>query len=267
MKLIRGLNWALAVLGVIILIAFIVVILPWKNAGSRSASDADGRVPATVPDGPTAPIQTEPPLPETALLKDAAVGECVVFGHYEQDNDEANGKEEIKWLVLEKDGGRLKLLSLYALDCQPFHNKIRFIYWSNCMLRPWLNEVFLNSAFTEEEQKLIETTKVEPDPNPRFSALPGAEVEDKVFLLGFTELEQYFSSNDSLLCIPTAYAKAQGAYVRNGFVACWWWLRSPGNAGDHAGCIGNLGDSFYKGLVVTAGDVAVRPAIWVNTGG
>lgn len=39
-----------------------------------------------------------------SLLEKAKVGDTVVFGSYEQDNNTKNGKEEIEWLVLKKNG-------------------------------------------------------------------------------------------------------------------------------------------------------------------
>ena len=39
------------------------------------------------------------------------VGDTVVFGSYEQDNDKSNGTEPIEWIVLDEKGGRYLLLS------------------------------------------------------------------------------------------------------------------------------------------------------------
>ena len=39
-------------------------------------------------------------------LKSIKVGSYINFGAYEQDNDPANGKEDIEWLVLEIKGGK-----------------------------------------------------------------------------------------------------------------------------------------------------------------
>ena len=113
---------------------------------------------------------------------------------------------------------------------------------------------------------MILTTTVTADPNPAYNTPPGADVEDKVFLLSAEEADRYLQTKDERLCLPTAYARAQGAYVRSGFVACWWWLRTSGGYGDHAVSVGNLGDYYYVGLGIRAADCAVRPAIWVKTG-
>ena len=56
-------------------------------------------------------------------LKQANVGDYVIFGAYEQDNDTSNGKEKIKWLVLDKQGSKMLVISQYALDCQPYNTE------------------------------------------------------------------------------------------------------------------------------------------------
>ena len=43
------------------------------------------------------------------------VGNTVVYGRYEQDNDAANGKEAIEWIVLNNDRENYTIVSKYAL--------------------------------------------------------------------------------------------------------------------------------------------------------
>ena len=43
---------------------------------------------------------------QIALLSEAEVGSCVFFGSCEQDNDTSNGKEDIEWIVLAKEGNQ-----------------------------------------------------------------------------------------------------------------------------------------------------------------
>lgn len=49
-------------------------------------------------------------------IKTANVGDIIVFGTYEQDNNISNGKENIKWLVLAKENNRVLVISDKALD-------------------------------------------------------------------------------------------------------------------------------------------------------
>ena len=46
------------------------------------------------------------------------VGDTVVFGHYEQDNDLSNGKEPIEWIVVTRYGNRYLLISKKVLNYQ-----------------------------------------------------------------------------------------------------------------------------------------------------
>ena len=55
------------------------------------------------------------------LLSRASAGDTVSFGSYEQDVDESNGKEEIKWIVLEKEADRILVISESVLDHQPYN--------------------------------------------------------------------------------------------------------------------------------------------------
>ena len=57
-------------------------------------------------------------------IRTAETGDSIFLGAYEQDNDPANGKEPIEWIVLAEKEGRLLLLSRYALDCVSFSHRL-----------------------------------------------------------------------------------------------------------------------------------------------
>ena len=193
-----------------------------------------------------------------------AVGDVVTFGRYEQDNDSSNGKEEVEWVVLAKDGNKALLISKYALDCQQYNSSRVDITWETCSLRSWLNETFMNAAFSDVEQKQIITSKVTADRNPDYSTDPGKDTTDKVFLLSITEANKYFSTDAERQCIPTAYAKAKGCYVNSDKNTCWWWLRSPGYNSYYTSGVLTVGSVGCHGNHVNTGDDAVRPALWIN---
>ena len=50
---------------------------------------------------------------KAGVIKQADVGHYVSFGSFEQDNNLNNGKEEIEWLVLAKEGNKVLLISRY----------------------------------------------------------------------------------------------------------------------------------------------------------
>ena len=210
------------------------------------------------------------PLYIKNLLSNAKVGDKVIFGSYEQDNDTNNGKEEIEWRVLAKEGNKILVISEYALDCQRYNKEFTSVTWETCPLRKWLNETFFKSAFSAEEQKMIPETKVTADANPSFVTDPGNDTTDKVFLLSVTEAEKYFSSDEGRKCVPTAYAIEQGAYTsssytKGGKAACRWWLRSPGTYSPYAALVYYDGGDFdYRGDCVNISHACVRPALWIE---
>ena len=95
-------------------------------------------------------------------------GDVVVFGKYEQDNKKSNGKEDIEWIVLAREGSKVLVISRYALACKPYNNKKTDVTWETCSLRKWLNNDFYESAFDEEEKNYIIKTNVPADKNPEY---------------------------------------------------------------------------------------------------
>ena len=89
------------------------------------------------------------------------IGSIITLGQYEQDNNEENGPEEIEWIVLDVKGEKCLLISRYALDVLPYNVEDKNITWEKCSLRTWLNEDFLQEAFSEEERKLILNSEVD----------------------------------------------------------------------------------------------------------
>ena len=207
---------------------------------------------------------------KVAKLKNPGVGDTVYFGKYEQDNDASNGAEDIEWIVLTKKEDSYLVISKYALDCKLYNESNEFITWQTSSLRSWLNNDFLNKAFTEEESNQIPTVRVAADENPNYGSNPGFETSDKIFLLSIKEAEQFFVTAEARRCAPTAYAKAQGAYTSSdyqtssGKSACWWWLRSPGRTQDYAAGVPVYGNVYFTGISVYYDNVSVRPAMWIS---
>ena len=185
-------------------------------------------------------------------LTEADVGSYVEFGSYEQDNDLTNGKEPIEWLVLDKQDGRLLVISRYALDYRQYHNKEESVNWEACTLRKWLNDGFWDKAFTSEEQKKIPTTAIKAE--------TGKGTVDKVFLLSTSEARLYFDSNNDRQCEATEYTRAQGEFT---YDHCTWWLRSPGGRSSRTACVDSGGYVRDSGYYVYR-SYGVRPAMWIS---
>ena len=196
-------------------------------------------------------------------VKSVNVGDVYKFGSYEQDNNKSNGQEDIEWLVLEKDGTKILVVSKYALDCKPYNTSYTDVTWETCTLRKWLNNDFLGSAFSANEKAMIPTVTVSADKNPDYNTNPGNAMQDQVFLLSITEANKYFSSDSARQCKPTDYAVANGAWESDSG-NCWWWLRSPGNNQGIAAYVYDDGDVYELGYFVNNDNDAVRPALWID---
>lgn len=196
-------------------------------------------------------------------LKNIKVGSYINFGVYEQDNNTSNGKEDVEWLVLEIKDGKALVISKYALDCKQYNTSSTDVTWETSTLRKWLNNDFLNSAFSADEKAMIPTVTVSADKNPEYSTNPGKSTQDQVFLLSIPEAIKYFSSDSARQCVPTDFAVANGARESDSG-NFWWWLRSPGNYQNFAAYVTIGGGVYGYGYGVNLANLAVRPVLWID---
>ena len=210
------------------------------------------------------------PLYVEALLRSAQAGDIVVLGTYEQDGREKNGAEDIEWLVLAEEDGRLLAVSRFALDCLPYNTEYVDVTWAESTLRVWLNGEFTDTAFAPEDLERIPAVTVAAGGNPGYSVRYGSAAEDRVFLLSLAEAEEHFDSDEARKCVPTAYAAARGANAitadrtADGSNACDWWLRSPGYAQNIGSLVWATGHVDSFGYLVDHKEVGVRPALWIE---
>lgn len=191
------------------------------------------------------------------------IGESIVIGSYEQDNKADNGPEPIEWFILDKQDGKVLVLSRYALEVRLYHFQNAEVTWETCTMREWLNGDFYNNAFTDEERALIPLSTVTADPNPMFKTPTGNDTEDYVFLLSIDEAERYFEKDSARVCEPTAHARARGAGVYQG-KSVWWWLRSPGMDNRDGALVGVVGQINCVGFFEIEFGYCARPAMWVQ---
>lgn len=207
---------------------------------------------------------------EKSLLV-AGIGDTVKLGRYEQDNDLSNGAEEIEWLVLDNQDNQLFLISKYCLDVKPFQEEGSNLTWTESSLRTWLNQEFYQTAFSEEDKKLIWKTKVTGDMDRKYNSKLGEDTEDKVFLLGVSQSFFYFEDSKIAYDVNrrgklTAYAIAQGGWIdeRQGeyYGNGRWWLSLPSDGG--IVCMQPTGSFEFRGYSANDKSTAVRPVIWVR---
>ncbi|MBQ3072558.1 MAG: TIR domain-containing protein [Oscillospiraceae bacterium] len=203
-------------------------------------------------------------------LKTIKVGSYITFGAYEQDNNTSNGKENIEWLVLEKQDDKTLVISKEVLDFKPHRTSYRDVTWESSELRNWLNTNFINTAFSAEEKKLIPTVTVPADKNPEYNTDPGNATQDRVFLLSIAEANKYFSSSSARRCKPSAYVVALETYGYIENEPCPWWLRSPGSYQSRVAYVDEDGDVYDDDGVIVfhadpgSGPKGVRPALWID---
>ena len=211
------------------------------------------------------------------------VGDIIVLGHYEQDNNTTNGKEPIEWRVLDINAeGQYLVISDKVLEAKKY-NEIKIpITWEKSTLRSWLNGYFIEAAFTAEEQAKIIAPNVPAHKNPRYITSPGNATTDKIFLLSIVEVQQYFANDTARLADATRYAVKQGVLVRGtdtvsttggtypSYGTCTnihyyalWWLRSPGYP-SYAAYVNRSGAVSTSGDHVNNDYYGVRPALWLD---
>ena len=203
--------------------------------------------------------------------------DCIYFGNYWQNDTNGDGKADqndkkqpIKWRVLSVNGSDAFLLADQNLDAKPYNEEYTDVTWATCTLRTWLNDTFLNTAFTSAEQAAIKNTSVVNDDNPYHGTEGGENTTDKVYLLSIAEVSNtaygfngdFQTSSETREAKNTAYAKECGALESEG--GCWWWLRSPGLGSKGASSVYYYGRGNTIGYLVYDDSKAVRPALHLN---
>ena len=192
------------------------------------------------------------------ILESWKIGGYPKFGTYYYRN--TYEKMNIEWYVLARDGRKALIISRYVIDCERYHKEWVDITWESSTIRKWLNNEFINTAFSNTEQEKIQTTYVSNPNNSEKGTIGGNSTYDKIFLLSTDEARKYFRSDSERIGKPTPYCM-QKCYASNGNVA--WWLRSPGFVQFRAGHV-NYDGSIADGLAVAADGYGIRPVMWVD---
>lgn len=162
--------------------------------------------------------------------KQIEVGETIEFGSYEQDNNVSNGKEPIEWIVLESEDDHALLMSVNCLDYKSYNIESMEATWETSSLREWLNNEFMDEAFSVRERKRVQAQTME---NPGlyagmdkdgswivtnsgeyvkdilYQTEDSNETEDQVYLLSVDEVILYLSSGNVERPLLTEYAKGK----------------------------------------------------------
>ena len=211
---------------------------------------------------------------EARLTRFKTAGSYVTFGTWPQVSPFE--KTPIEWLVLDVQDHRALLLSRCGLCINVYNSEFADITWEKSTLRAWLNDTFLNDAFTAQEQSGILLTDVDNSSIQGWSEWStdgGNNTRDRVFLLSCTEASQYFEVTDSSIVnlksrvAPAARYKEivytdSSFLTEDGMAAGDWWLRSPGRNQNEAAVVSISGAFIH--VDVDVHNILVRPALWID---
>lgn len=197
-----------------------------------------------------------------------SVGEYIEFGSYTQ----GSGGEvlPLEWVVLDKQDSRVLVISRYLVDFMPYGS----LSWEESSVRKWLNNDFLNSAFTASEAAKITDSVIPNNDNEVAAIYGGCNTSDRVFLLNDEEVVHYLSdyyvrqtdytkwakqrlekSIDATMAFDTAYSDSDGSA---------WWIRGAGRL--YRVCCVNITGSINNNMMYGEEYVGVRPAMWIDLG-
>lgn len=209
------------------------------------------------------------------------VWDTIYFGNYWQNDTNGDGivnteddKQPIRWRVLSVNSDKVLLIADQNL-CKKKYNNITEedteVTWETCSLRTWLNDTFLNEAFTENEQKLIADTElinndtigiehviydenlgITTPTDIELCGHGGNNTTDKIYLFSLDEIK-----NPSY------------GFVRGTDVFCeysgQYWLRSPGYYNDSYNMINTAANVDYDRIDDSGENVnaylGVRPVL------
>ena len=198
--------------------------------------------------------------------------QTVEFGNYYYIDNE-DDRKNTEWIVLDKNEETKEALLLskniidYKLYDEGYDTKVS---WDNCSLRKYLNEEFLNKAFSLEEIKIIQPKSIISD--TKFAT--SINTIDRIFCLCeddcykyFPEFSVLYNKNYGINIAPinkyVIYKSDDKAYQKNGIGA--YWLRDKGIDGSEVCYIGTSGTQLNASRVSKRYlGVGVRPALWVK---
>ncbi len=179
----------------------------------------------------------------------------VTLGTYPTDAD--GTVRPILWRVLSCDGDSAYLLSEYILEASRIHSDRKtYLSWETSDLFTYLNGVFMDTAFTEEDQSLL---------------VCRTEDGGLVTLISADEMRSEklgFVNDNARRCLSTEYAKTTGypkklyIYSKGHCYSPWWSrTRSDSNKNQQR----RVMDEGKTGRIdVQAGDLGTRPAVNID---
>lgn len=234
---------------------------PQETANPQDTEDAsESEIPQESEEPSEEPVEELSPVEqEIKAIAEAEITDIVEFGDF----------GEIKnWIVLAKEEARVLLLSERiiverSLDERTWDHRHHFeTSWETCELRKWLNEEYLNRAFSEEEQSYILDTEVPASGNSYLDIDGGNDTVDKIYILSREEILEY---------LPDPHDRRTGS-VKAGGTSCYWLRTRHSQGGGVArvyeftivGTLGEVAELQYEAGRASCLSSGVRPVLWVD---
>ena len=190
---------------------------------------------------------------EYAVLKVANVGDRILFGRFETDTTKP-GKERLEWIVIGRDGNKIKLLASKGISGSYYHQKHEEITWKRCDLREYLNSEYFTDMFSKYEWSCV------------------CDDADVFTLLTVDELYELYPNAEDRKLPVTDYAQATGTNANKisklhqwdmkGYDSSWWWLKGSNKTGELTAPIVEIDGTISENTkYVNKPGGAVRPVI------
>ena len=206
-------------------------------------------------------INTEENIDDSAsVFEDKVSCDQIEFGTYVQSNEADAAAEPIVWDVLDEKDDRILVLSHKCLEYRPFNDGKKSCRWNNSLIRKWLNNEFLESAFDERERERIVLSTIK-DENLEPS-------KDRIFLLSQEEFSLVGQDNRKAMMTSlarTQYSEAIGESYTEPYG--FWWLRTPGACVEDGYDLAHVcanGSLNYFARSDSSHPNGIRPAMWID---
>lgn len=248
----RPLLVVVIILAILVILCLLLFTMCSKVTGMGLIPDFTGGTGSNVESESDAPRVKPTYVAEIQSADDMEVNDDIKFGTFDN--------EEIEWVVLDRDGDNLLLITKNVLTQKPFDDtyipsnftqkqlekldeehttriqlsqnsfieKLEYgVNWENCSLRQWLNSEFINTAFTADEQDKI---------NKTFIYTPDVEVEPEIDNLQMLSSYTMSCGDDTVDKVFLLSAEECDTYfptLTDRSTDKSWWMRSNGYGYGH----------------------------------
>lgn len=158
-----------------------------------------------------------------------------------------SGSYSCRWIVLDKDENKILLFNQDGLVPKVYGDTG---VWEESEVRAWLNNEYIKSNFSKEEQQIIITTDIKTQTSHIIEGRSESDTQDKIWLLSIEEAKEYFDSDTDRQCFPDSSGRA-------------WWLRSSGERSYQNAAVREDGSICESGLNINQTNW-IRPALYVD---